>query len=73
MRAASYGFTVGGSVGLVMVEAGQPVDAAYFQSGKWEVEIANKLLAQAVSYGVGLTHRHPATGTLVASGLGWIH
>jgi glycine cleavage system aminomethyltransferase T/glycine/D-amino acid oxidase-like deaminating enzyme len=43
VRAASYGFTVGGSVGLVMIEGGEPVDAAYLQSGKWEVEIAGKL------------------------------
>lgn len=32
------------------------------------VEIVNKLLAQAVSYGVDLTRRSPLTGTLVASG-----
>lgn len=32
------------------------------------VEIVNKLLAQAVGYGVDLTHKHPQTGTLVASG-----
>ncbi|MDI4633281.1 hypothetical protein J7U46_09505 [Pelomonas sp. V22] len=32
------------------------------------VEIVNKLLAQAMSYGVDLTHKHPQTGTLVASG-----
>ena len=43
VRAASYGFTVGGSVGLAMIEGGEPVDAAYLQSGKWEVEIAGKL------------------------------
>ena len=29
VRAASYGFTLGGAVGLVMVEAGEPVDQAY--------------------------------------------
>ena len=40
IRAASYGHTVGGAVGLMMVEAGEPVSAAYFESGTWEVEIA---------------------------------
>ena len=33
VRAASYGFTLGGAVGLVMVEAGEPVNAAYLSSG----------------------------------------
>ncbi len=43
VRAASYGFTIGGAVGLVMVEAGEPVDAAYVANGRWEVEIANRM------------------------------
>jgi 4-methylaminobutanoate oxidase (formaldehyde-forming) len=43
VRAASYGFTVGGAVGLAMIEAGQPVDGAYLGAGTWEVEIAGKL------------------------------
>jgi 4-methylaminobutanoate oxidase (formaldehyde-forming) len=42
VRAASYGFTVGGAVGLVMVEAGEPVTQAYLDAGNWEVEIAGK-------------------------------
>jgi glycine cleavage system aminomethyltransferase T/glycine/D-amino acid oxidase-like deaminating enzyme len=42
IRAASYGHTLGGAVGLMMVEAGEPVDAKYFESGAWEVEIAGK-------------------------------
>jgi glycine cleavage system aminomethyltransferase T/glycine/D-amino acid oxidase-like deaminating enzyme len=42
VRAASYGFTVGGAVGLMMVEAGEPIDQAYLDAGKWEVEIAGK-------------------------------
>jgi 4-methylaminobutanoate oxidase (formaldehyde-forming) len=40
VRAASYGFTLGGAVGLVMVEAREPVNAAYLSSGTWDVEIA---------------------------------
>jgi 4-methylaminobutanoate oxidase (formaldehyde-forming) len=43
VRAGSYGFTVGGAVGLVMVEAGEPIDAKYLEAGKWEIEIAGKL------------------------------
>jgi len=39
VRAASYGFTLGGAVGLVMVEAGEPVNAAYLSSGCWQVDI----------------------------------
>jgi len=42
IRAASYGFTVGGAVGLAMIEAGEPVTGKYLEEGKWEVEIAGK-------------------------------
>jgi 4-methylaminobutanoate oxidase (formaldehyde-forming) len=42
VRAASYGFTLGGAVGLAMIEAGEPVDQAYLDRGTWEVEIAGK-------------------------------
>jgi len=40
VRAASYGFTLGGAVGLAMVEADQPVTQAYLDSAEWTVEIA---------------------------------
>ena len=44
VRAASYGHTLGGAVGLAMVEGGsETVDAAYVDAGAWEVEIAGKL------------------------------
>ena len=43
IRAASYGFTVGGAVGLAMIEAGEPIDAAYLANATWEVDIAGKL------------------------------
>jgi glycine cleavage system aminomethyltransferase T/glycine/D-amino acid oxidase-like deaminating enzyme len=49
VRAASYGHTLGGAVGLVMVEAGEPVDAAYFDGAKWEVDVAGKLCPAVVS------------------------
>ena len=42
VRAASYGFTLGGAVGLVMVEAGEPVTQAYVEGADWEVEIAGR-------------------------------
>ncbi len=41
VRAASYGHTLGGAVGLAMIEGGDTaVDAAFIESGTWEVEIA---------------------------------
>ncbi len=40
VRSASYGFTLGGAVGLTMIEAGEPVTQAYLDRGSWEVEIA---------------------------------
>ena len=42
LRAASYGHTLGGAVGLVMVDAGQPVTAEYLDGGSWTVEIADR-------------------------------
>jgi 4-methylaminobutanoate oxidase (formaldehyde-forming) len=50
VRAASYGFTLGGAVGLAMVDAGGPLDAAWVAAGEWEVEIAGR--------------RYPATASL---------
>jgi 4-methylaminobutanoate oxidase (formaldehyde-forming) len=43
VRAASYGHTLGGAVGLAMVEAGEPIDQAYLDRATWEVDIAGKL------------------------------
>ncbi|MFO0554976.1 MAG: FAD-dependent oxidoreductase [Polyangiaceae bacterium] len=42
VRAASYGFTLGGAVGLAMIDAGEPLDQAYIDRGRWDVEIADK-------------------------------
>ncbi|MDQ1615704.1 MAG: hypothetical protein QOJ60_1643 [Actinomycetota bacterium] len=42
VRAASYGHTLGGAVGLVMVDAGEPVDKAYVEGADWTIEIAGK-------------------------------
>lgn len=49
VRAASYGFTLGGAVGLVMVEGEQPVNAEYLTSGAWDVEIAGRRYPARVS------------------------
>src|SRR2546423_3625528 len=43
VRAASYGHTVGGAVGLVMVEGhGETIDPAYLERGSLGVGIAGK-------------------------------
>lgn len=49
VRAASYGFTLGGAVGLAMVEPGVPVDQAYLDRGAWDVEIAGRRYPARVS------------------------
>jgi 4-methylaminobutanoate oxidase (formaldehyde-forming) len=49
VRAASYGFTLGGAVGLVMVEAGEPLDKAYLSSGHWQVDIGGTKYPARVS------------------------
>jgi 4-methylaminobutanoate oxidase (formaldehyde-forming) len=42
IRAASYGFTLGGAVGLAMIEAGEPINKAYLKEGEWEIDIAGQ-------------------------------
>lgn len=49
IRAASYGHTLGGAVGLAMIEAGEPVTQAYLDEGKWEVDIAGRLYPAVAS------------------------
>jgi 4-methylaminobutanoate oxidase (formaldehyde-forming) len=48
VRAASYGFTLGGAVGLAMIEAGEPINQAYMNEGEWEIDIAGKRYPLAV-------------------------
>jgi glycine cleavage system aminomethyltransferase T/glycine/D-amino acid oxidase-like deaminating enzyme len=48
VRAASYGHTLGGAVGLAMVK-GDPVDKDYLEQGTWEVQIAERIYPAAVS------------------------
>jgi glycine cleavage system aminomethyltransferase T/glycine/D-amino acid oxidase-like deaminating enzyme len=48
IRAGSYGHTVGGSVGLAMVE-GDPVNATFLSEGDWAVDIAGRVYPADVS------------------------
>jgi len=42
IRAASYGHTLGGAVGLAMISSDDgPLDAAWIEAGEWTVEIAD--------------------------------
>jgi len=40
VRAASYGHTLGGAVGLAMIAADEPITQAFLDAGRWEIEIA---------------------------------
>jgi len=42
VRAASYGHSLGGAVGLTMIEPGRPVTKKFLTSGTWEVSVAGK-------------------------------
>ena len=42
IRAASYGHTLGGSVGLAMIDAGEPLDQAWIDGREWTVEVADR-------------------------------
>jgi len=49
VRAGSYGHTLGGAVGLAMIESGEPITAAWLKEGTWEVEIAGKMYPATLS------------------------
>ena len=51
VRAASYGHTLGGAVGLAMVATGTdaPVGAGWLGDGQWEVEVAGRRVPAGVS------------------------
>ena len=49
VRAASYGHTLGGAVGLAMIEPKVPVDEAFLRDGKWQVNIGGRLYPAMVS------------------------
>jgi 4-methylaminobutanoate oxidase (formaldehyde-forming) len=53
VRAASYGHTLGGAVGLAMIErgtGGKPIDLAFLTTGSWDVEIAGQRYACRASF-----------------------
>jgi 4-methylaminobutanoate oxidase (formaldehyde-forming) len=49
VRSGSYGHTLGGAVGLFMIEADEPVDETFVKNGTWEIDIAGKNYPAAVS------------------------
>jgi 4-methylaminobutanoate oxidase (formaldehyde-forming) len=49
VRSGSYGYTLGGAVGLFMIEADQPVDQDYIDAGEWDIDIAGTRYPAAVS------------------------
>jgi len=50
VRAASYGHTLGGAVGLAMIErATVPIDEDWLEAGAWDIEIAGKRYPARVS------------------------
>jgi len=43
IRAASYGWTLGGAVGLALVSGGgEPVTGDWLSAGRWEVDVAGR-------------------------------
>ena len=49
LRSASYGHTLGGAVGLAMIDAGRPMDAAWIDAGRWEVEVNGRMVPALAS------------------------
>jgi glycine cleavage system aminomethyltransferase T len=49
IRSASYGHTLGGAVGLAMIEYSKPITNKFIDQGKWEVQIAGKMYPATVS------------------------
>ena len=50
IRAASYGWTLGGAVGLAMVESGgEPIDQVWLDRGEWTVQIGAEIVPARVS------------------------
>lgn len=49
VRSGSYCYTLGGAVGLFMIEADEVIDQAYLENGKWEINIAGNIFPAQVS------------------------
>jgi 4-methylaminobutanoate oxidase (formaldehyde-forming) len=41
IRSASYGFTLGGAVGLAMIDADEPINQAYLDKADWTVQVGD--------------------------------
>ncbi|HEY1320623.1 MAG TPA: aminomethyltransferase family protein, partial [Streptosporangiaceae bacterium] len=49
IRSASYGFTLGGAVGLAMIDADEPITRDYLDSGEWTVQIGDAVYPAVAS------------------------
>jgi 4-methylaminobutanoate oxidase (formaldehyde-forming) len=49
VRAASYGHTLGGAVGLAMLEADEPITNEFVATGTWEVDVAGRRVPAVAS------------------------
>ena len=49
VRSASYGWTLGGAVGIASVAADGPVTKAWLDDGTWEVDVAGTRVPATVS------------------------
>ena len=49
IRSASYGFTLGGAVGLAMIDADEPIDQKYLDAGEWTVQIGDAVYPAVAS------------------------
>jgi heterotetrameric sarcosine oxidase gamma subunit len=49
IRSASYGFTLGGAVGLAMIDAEEPITQAYLDAGEWTVQIGDAIYPAVAS------------------------
>jgi 4-methylaminobutanoate oxidase (formaldehyde-forming) len=49
IRSASYGHTLGGAVGLAMVEADGPITADWLATGAWDVDVAGQRVPATAS------------------------
>ena len=49
IRSASYGFTLGGAVGLAMIDADEPINQAYLDACEWTVQIGDAFYPATVS------------------------
>jgi len=49
LRSASYGFTLGGAVGLAMIDADEPIDQKYLDAGNWTVQVGDAVYPAVAS------------------------